>query len=123
MKCLYLQFQFLSYKLIFVIKESCPLLTNPLSVPHTQLPEFCVEHCERLWEQAITIEDYDGPYDQYRVFNPEACQHDGEVRYSHDSLVVITTTLRNYVIVEECVLCDEDSGEQGFKFICQYGGE
>jgi len=106
--------------------DTCPLAEGPYQQPlrYTQIPEFCKEHCEALWDEAITNRVTAGEY-QYEPLVPDpedeeqgnACYHPS-IGVVTEALHVINKTMRQYVIVDGCENCAGIYCEQGYKFTC-----
>lgn len=102
-------------------EERCPLAGGGMATG--DIPDFCIEHCEKLWLKAIDDRQVDETYDIYGpgFFDDEAgCRHeDTELEYSHSGLQSLDDSARRiYAIVDQCESCKEEFGEQGYKFDC-----
>ncbi len=97
--------------------EVCPLRQGQISDP-----AVCDETCGSRWEQATLDDATDGPYDNYvgrgyQADNSQECRH-LDAEFSVDTLQAVGKHLRIYVIVDSCVDCDAELGEQGYRFSC-----
>jgi len=99
--------------------ERCPLLDIPEGVSPIEIPEFCWEHCEALWDKAVRDNGTVSEYDVYQniLFGDSECRHEN-IGYSHSALMAIGGKQREYVIVDLCNDCEEEVGEQGYIFDC-----
>ncbi len=83
----------------------------------------CLDTCELLWDKAVSENAKAGRYDDYeasgkgREFGRADCKH-LDAEFSQDALFALGDHLRHYVIVDQCVSCGEQLGEQGYAFTC-----
>lgn len=99
------------------MSEVCPLVQGQISDPAA-----CAETCGSRWEQAALNDDTDGPYDSYvrrgkRADSNQECRH-LDAEFSVDTLLAVTQQRRRYVIVDSCIDCNAQLGEQGYHFTC-----
>lgn len=102
--------------------EKCPLAGG--NAPR-EIPEFCREHCEALWDKAVSAYKTEGNYDIYRTvedFDEDVlgCNHENtELTYCSDGLQSADhTPKRFYTIVDQCIECEEEYGEQSYIYNC-----
>lgn len=102
------------------MSERCPLLSYEYGLPFVdeKIPDFCREHCEDLWDDAVRKLDFDGAYDTYRSDFYDECSSHGADGFSHDGLTATSETKRSYAIVDLCSNCELEYGEQDYKFNC-----
>lgn len=101
------------------MSEVCPLYSGKMRVG--DLPELCHMYCEKLWGEAITLNNTMGEYNAYQpALVWDECDHvDTEIGFSRESLQAIDmSALRLYMVVDECIGCGEDLGEQTYRFNC-----
>jgi hypothetical protein len=107
----------------------CPLYDYPEGSQFREedIPDECLTQCEALWDRAITDSNTDGPYDTYPqslIPHDEECESpDSELEYSSSTLNKLRGSKRSYVIVDQCVSCSTEFGEQGYVFECPYNNK
>lgn len=97
--------------------EVCPLRQGQISDP-----AVCAETCQERWEQAVMDDVTAGPYDSYggrgnQADDSQECRH-LDAEFSVDALRAVKEQLREYVIVDSCIDCDAELGQQGYRFSC-----
>jgi|GEM_PF-1640450 len=86
----------------------------------------CLDTCELLWDKAVNEDARAGRYDDYEETGKgmglgydghEECGH-FDAEFSQDALYALGDHLRHYAIVDKCVSCGEQLGEQSYAFTC-----
>jgi hypothetical protein len=101
--------------------EKCPL--DPGEHAIGKIPDYCYQHCEVLWDEAIKRDG--GAYDYYdpdKFIEPDEryCNHEHHgISNSHSALDRPNETdLRYYSLVDLCEGCLVELGETSYRFNC-----
>lgn len=102
------------------MSEFCPL--SGIGHATRDLPRFCYENCEGLWDKAVREQNPVGEYDIYpQLFDDGSnCDHiDTDLEHSHAGLQSTDNSDRRfYTLVDQCMGCGTEYGEQSFLFHC-----
>lgn len=102
--------------------ERCPLSSeaSPGFYFAEQIPEFCENNCEALWNNSVIAGESDHEEYPVRILSDSSCAH-LVTEYGNSSLQSVDTgsSERLYSITERCTSCDDEIAEDTYKFICR----
>lgn len=98
--------------------ESCPLLTGLYWENRDEIPDVCIENCDKFMG-ASQRQQY-GEYDVFtRYVSKEVCDHpDTNFQTSDCSLQRGVEDERIFSVTDECGRCREEIGAQSYVFKC-----